>query len=142
MADETPDSPERPIRPKEAFAEKLALGWNIHRAAKHVGIPDSSARRLANKPEVKRLVARFREAMFNRAVGLYARLAIQAAMRLEKLLKSENDATALRAARDINEAFATLFEKVELAAEVARLRSRIEPQDGDPAAASGEGPPG
>jgi hypothetical protein len=113
----------------EMLAAGVARGWSLSRSAREADVPKTTARRWADKPEFQQRVKALRHDMMSQTVGKYVALSGKAARRLERLIDSPDDDTAWKAIRGLNADLMGFMEKLELAAEVAELRKRFEPQN-------------
>jgi transposase-like protein len=100
---------------KLALALALASGLSITAAAEHVGVSESTVHRRLKKPAFRRLIANLRGQTLEAALGRMAANMTRAADKIARLLDSDNEAVALRAARTLMSLGLRLRDSIELA---------------------------
>jgi DeoR/GlpR family transcriptional regulator of sugar metabolism len=115
------DTPEK----KVALALALASGLSVTAAAGQAGVSESTARRRLAKPAFRRLVARLRGQMLEAALGRMAENMTRAADKVARLIDSDNEAIALRAARTLMSLGLRLRDSVELADRVHEIEREL-----------------
>jgi hypothetical protein len=85
MSEETPDTPEE--NQMTSLATALAGGMSARKWAAQNGVPERTASRWANSPEVRAMVEQIRRRAIDQAVGTLASSAIAAARGMTKLAK-------------------------------------------------------
>jgi hypothetical protein len=98
-----------------ALALALASGLTAAAAAEQEQVSLRTVRRCLAKPAFRRLVARLRGQMLEAALGRMAENMTRAADKVARLLDSDNEAVALRAARTLMSLGLRLRDSIELA---------------------------
>jgi hypothetical protein len=126
---------------KEALALHLAAGRTVKVAARRSGVSLRTAHAWRSEAAFRARVAELQARLFSQAAARLSASCGRACVTLRRLLRSDNEQTALRAADCILTHSVRLREAAVLAAEVARLRAMLEgrtDEHGDPAGGSGE----
>jgi len=110
---------------KVALALALASGLSIAAAAQQAGVSESTVRRRLARPAFRRLVARLRGQMLEAALGRMAENMTRAADKVARLIDSDNEAVALRAARTLMSLGLRLRDSVELADRVHEIEREL-----------------
>jgi DeoR/GlpR family transcriptional regulator of sugar metabolism len=110
---------------KVALALALASGLSIAAAAQQAGVSESTVRRRLARPAFRRLVARLRGQMLEAALGRMAENMTRAADKVARLIDSDNEAIALRAARTLMSLGLRLRDSVELADRVHEIEREL-----------------
>jgi hypothetical protein len=114
----------------------LATGFSVAESARRAGFGERTVYRRLAEPAFRAQVVEARAQMFSQAVGRLADLAGKAVDTLGELLDSENEGVRLQASKAVLELGPRIRESVDLAAEVADLKRRLEEgEDGDRAPA-------
>jgi hypothetical protein len=105
-----------------AIAAHLAAGKSQADAARAAGVSPRTVQRRVADPEFMKLVGRYRAQLFHAATGRIASLNDKAADELEKLLKNKSANVRLSAVRMVFDVGMRLWERVELADQLAELQ--------------------
>jgi transposase-like protein len=111
---------------REAAALLLAVGRSVRAAAREVGCSERSICNWQSEEAFAARVRVLRSEVFTRAVAVLCGASTQAAAKLRRLLKSDDERIGLGAARAILEAAPRLREAGELAERVEELEKRLE----------------
>jgi hypothetical protein len=111
--------------PKDRLAALLAAGHSLNHAAKSVGIPYTTARRISQKPEFKQKVNTLAEAFVQEAVKVYAGLLRRAGVRLGMLLGDADKELSYKAARAVVVDYVALNEHVVVSEKIEELTERL-----------------
>jgi transposase-like protein len=111
---------------KEAAALLLAVGRSVRAAARETGCSERTLRNWQGEETFAARVRVLRSEIFTRAVAVLCGASTSAAVKLRRLLKSEDERIGLGAARAILEAAPRLREAGELAERVEELERRLE----------------
>lgn len=115
----------RPEGKVDRLALAVARGSSLAAAARHLDVPESTARRWAAEPTFKPTVDGFRRQMISRAVGHLTRAANSAVMVLVKLLKSDDEDVRLKAARAVLSDLINVQSHTELADRIGALEAEL-----------------
>ena len=121
------DTPEK----KTALALALASGLTVVAAAEQAQVSESTVHRRLKQPAFRRLVARLRNQMLEAALGRMAENMTRAADKVARLLDSDNEAIALRAARTLLSLGLRLRDSVELADRIDEIERELDRNKGD-----------
>ena len=110
-----------------AAALALAVGETVAKAAKKAGISERTVYRWSQQSSFRNRVAELRARLVSEAVGKLSKSMASAAGVLDKLLKSEDEGTRLRAARAVLELTTKLRESEELERRITELERRAKP---------------
>jgi transposase len=108
-----------------AFAVELARGSSVAKAAKMVGISETTGYRWARKPEVGKAVAEIRSTVLQEASHRMMNLAGKAVETLEQLLESRCEKVRLSTARTVIDGTAKLRQLAELEQELVEIRKIV-----------------
>lgn len=130
MAGNVPDNPESPTAlavpgGKTAFVLAVAAGKTMTEACALAGVSTRTGRRYLADPTVKREVRELRALMIGEAVGVTAQNMAKAARSLAELLDSPNPMVKLHASRLMLEAGGRLWERMDLAEQVAEIQAKL-----------------
>jgi hypothetical protein len=136
MGDTATDSQQAPADPGRqrrhaagVAALALAVGKPVRAAATRAGIGERTLYTWLKRPTFRRRVAELRERLVAEAVGRLSRAMAGAAWVLVRLLRSEDEATRLRAARAILELGVKVREHGELERRLAELEESLGGRD-------------
>jgi hypothetical protein len=110
---------------REAAALALAIGRSLRAAARDAAVSERTLRTWASETDFAARVRVLRSEVFTRAVAVLCGASTQAAAKLRRLLKSDDERIGLGAARAILEAAPRLREAGELAERVEELEKRL-----------------
>jgi hypothetical protein len=129
VGDEIPDKAAR-----LKLAAEVARGLSASAAGRALKIPERTARRIARGPKFRAEVDRLRREMLDATGGAMAALSVQAVATMGKLLKSENEDIALKAARGLLADMLAFAEFRSLSERLEALEERLggEPTRGGP----------
>ena len=108
-----------------AFAVDIARGTSIVKAAKKVGISETTGYRWARKPEVVKSIAEVRSTVLQTASQRMMNLAGKAVATLEALLGSDDDKIRLSAAKAVIDGTAKMRQLAELEQELEQIRKIV-----------------
>ena len=110
-------------------AQALATGATVAEAAQQANTTDRSVYRWLTSPKFRRRIAKLQQAIARQAAGRMADGMSEAAAALRELLKSQDEAVRLRAARALVELGARLRDSVELESRLVDLEQRRAKQE-------------
>ncbi len=110
----------------EQLAIGVASGLSIHRAAKNLGIPDTTARRWAREASFKPIVEKHRGDIIDEAVGKLSRVSSKAAKTLCELLGPDHsDDVRLKAARAILDGLIMVRDHITISERLNALEDQL-----------------
>ncbi len=110
---------------RNLFVLMLATGKSTAAAGRISRVPRSTAYRLARNPKVKRRVQQIRHETLARAAGQLSDGAVEASTALRRLLRSNNEAIVLGAARTLLQATLRIREAIEIESRIEQLEQKM-----------------